>query len=252
MPTWRLGHFPQVANIEGAIVGLFVDQVVADFFATNCWIIAPAKNSECVIVDPGIAIPSLVPKIIAKLEESNLKPAAILITHGHLDHHYSLIPLQQDCGAGVLIHKLDRDLLARPERAMGPQGLALLSELSEKYGGHRFTEPESISELSDEEELAVCGMKISIERTPGHTPGSLIARFEDEYLITGDTLFKGSIGRTDLPRGSISEMERSLREKIALQPGELKVLPGHGERTTMEFELTTNPYIKAALEGRLS
>lgn len=233
-------------------MGLLVEQVIADFFATNCWILAPGRNSECVIVDPGIAVPSLVSKINAKLEESNLKPAAILITHGHLDHHFSLIPLQQDCGAGVLVHRLDRDLLAKPERAMGPQGLALVRELSDKYGSHEFVEPESVTELSDEQELVICGMKVSLNRTPGHTPGSIIAQFEDEYLITGDTLFKGSIGRTDLPRGSISEMERTLREKIAVQPGYLKVLPGHGERTTMEIELATNPYIKAAHEGRLN
>jgi hydroxyacylglutathione hydrolase len=232
-------------------LGLFVERVVADFFGTNCWIIAPNKSSECVIVDPGIAIPDLVGKINERLHSAKLKPAAILITHGHLDHHFSLLPLQRDCGAGVLVHKLDRDLLEKPERGMGTQGLALMEELVNKYGAHNFEEPENVTELNERNDLTIGGMRFEIESSPGHTPGSVIARVENEILITGDTLFKGAIGRTDLPRGSISDMERTLREKIATQPGHLEVLPGHGERTRMEFEITSNPYIKAALQGRL-
>ena len=236
---------------EGRILGVLVDRVVADFFGTNCWIVAPSKNSECVIVDPGIAIPDLVGKIKEILQSANLKPVAILITHGHLDHHFSLLPLQRDCGAGVLVHKLDRDLLEKPERGMGAQGLALMNELVGKYGAHAFEDPEDVTELTEHNSLSIAGMRFEIESSPGHTPGSIIARVEDEILITGDTLFKGAIGRTDLPRGSISDMERTLREKIAVQPGHLEVLPGHGERTRVEIELATNPYIQAALQGRL-
>lgn len=232
-------------------MGLYVDRVVAEFFATNCWIIAPSENSECIVVDPGIAVPSMVKSIKARITEANLKPVAILITHGHLDHHFSLLPLQQDCGAGVLIHKSDRDLLSKPERGLGAQGLALMKELVDRYGTRQFAEPESITELSEENNLEIAGMKMFIQSTPGHTPGSIIANVDNELLITGDTLFKGSIGRTDLPRGSISDMERTLREKIATQSGHLEVLPGHGERTRVDIELATNPYIAAALEGRL-
>jgi len=232
-------------------LGLFVERVVADYYATNCWIIAPGKNSECVVVDPGISIPNLLKGIKEILTEENLKPVAILITHGHLDHHFSLLPLQRDCGAEVLVHSLDRELLSRPEKGLGAESLALLNGLISQKTIHSFEEPERITELSERNELVIAGMNFLIERTPGHTPGSIIARVEDELLLTGDTLFKGSIGRTDLPRGSISDMERTLREKIATQPGHLEVLPGHGERTRVDIELASNPYIHAALASRL-
>ena len=95
-------------------------------------------------------------------------------------------------------------------------------------------------------------MNFEIKHTPGHTPGSIVAMINDELLISGDVLFKGSIGRTDLPRGSMSDMELSLREKIALLPEALRVLPGHGDETTIGMELKTNPYLQAAIDGRLA
>ena len=94
-------------------------------------------------------------------------------------------------------------------------------------------------------------MNVQVIHTPGHTPGSLVFQVDDELLISGDTLFAGSIGRTDLPRGSISDMERSLREKIAPLPGHLRVLPGHGNETRMERELKENPYLRQAITGTL-
>ena len=231
---------------------MIVERVVAKFFGTNCWIIAPSKDSECLIVDPGIGVPNLVPEIKAKLDEYNVKPVAIFITHGHLDHFFSLLPLQDDCGINeVLLHKRDRDLLAKPERGMGPQGLALMEDLAQQFGSPKFNDPEGVREIDDGDSFDVAGMKLIFNSTPGHTPGSMIASVNGEYLVTGDTLFAGAIGRTDLPRGSISDMEVSLREKIFPLPGGLEVLPGHGERTRLEVEQRTNPYLLAALEGRL-
>jgi glyoxylase-like metal-dependent hydrolase (beta-lactamase superfamily II) len=94
-------------------------------------------------------------------------------------------------------------------------------------------------------------MKATVLHAPGHTPGSIVVTLNDEIAITGDVLFKGSIGRTDLPRGSLSDMERTLREKIATLSDDLQVLPGHGERTTIGEELRTNDYLKAAMNGKL-
>lgn len=181
-----------------------------------------------------------------------LKPIAILVTHGHLDHTFSILPLQADCGIDeVIIGSEDRDLLARPERALGPQGLGLLDELKTKLGFSNFVEPNGVREVIDGDTLLIGEMRVMITLTPGHTPGSIIAQIDDELLITGDTLFAGSIGRTDLPRGSISDMEKSLREKIAPMNRELSILPGHGERSHLSIELENNPFLRAAIEGRL-
>jgi len=233
-------------------VGLLVERVVAKYFGTNCWIIASNEGAECVVVDPGIGIPNLVSDIRECMDAHNLKPAAILITHGHLDHVFSVVPLQSDCGIQeVIVHSSDLDLISRPERGLGPQGLALMKDLGTQFGLPTFEEPNGVREVGESAKFELAGMKFSIVNTPGHTPGSLIATIDNEYVITGDTLFKGAIGRTDLPRGSISDMERTLREKIATLPGHLEVLPGHGEKSRMEDEIRNNPYILAAMEGRL-
>ncbi|MEY3430290.1 MAG: hypothetical protein RJB30_222 [Actinomycetota bacterium] len=231
---------------------LLVDRVIAPYFATNCWILSSGPGSEAIVVDPGIAQPNLVSEIKSKLIEHRLKVVALFITHGHLDHIYSVVPLQEDAGISkVIIHKDDRDLLGAPERAMGEQGLALFRELSRNFGGNLNFEPSGIETVDEGADLTLAGLRFRIQNTPGHTPGSIIATVEESHLITGDTLFAGSIGRTDLPRGSISDMATSLREKIAILPEHLEVLPGHGDRTILGSELRSNPYLLAALEGRL-
>lgn len=117
--------------------------------------------------------------------------------------------------------------------------------------GMTFTEPDEVYELTDGMELQLAGLSLRFAHTPGHTPGSVIVTVADQLLISGDLLFAGSIGRTDLPRGSLSDMERSLREKILPLPDELKVLPGHGRTTTIGAERRSNPFLRAAMEGRL-
>lgn len=231
---------------------VFIDRVIAPYFATNCWLIASEAHGECVIVDPGIAEPNLVAPIKAKLAEHRLKAVAVIITHGHLDHTFSVAPLQDDVGiSSIFIHRNDRDLLANPKLAMGPQGLALFAQLSGELGGS-LREPTGVLELAESQQLQIAGITMDFMATPGHTPGSITVVMNDEVVVTGDTLFAGSIGRTDLPRGSISDMQMTLREKIATLPGHLQVLPGHGEETRMEHELSSNPYLLAALRGELA
>ncbi|MFM8843438.1 MAG: MBL fold metallo-hydrolase [Actinomycetota bacterium] len=234
-------------------MALLIDRVVAPYYQTNCWVIAPSQGSECIIVDPGIAIPSLNPAIQEVVKRHSLKIGGVVITHGHLDHTFSLISKIEDfIGVDCFVHEADRDLLSYPERAMGPQSQALVTELKDSSAiTEGFREPESTFSIHDGERIALGEMKAVFHHAPGHTPGSMLIVINDEIVVSGDVLFKGGIGRTDLPRGSLSDMERTLREKIATLSSELRVLTGHGEETEIGEELRTNRYIKAALEGRL-
>lgn len=234
-------------------MSLLVDRVIAPYYQTNCWIIAPSVGSECILVDPGIAIPSLSPAIQEVLERHSLRVGGVLITHGHLDHTFSLISKIKDyVGVDCFIHEDDRDLLTFPERAMGPQSHALVAELkTASVITEGFQEPDSTYAIKDGEKINVGEMSAVFHHAPGHTPGSVVVVINQEIVVSGDVLFKGSIGRTDLPRGSLSDMERTLREKIATLPTELRVLTGHGEETTIGEELRTNRFLKAAQEGKL-
>ena len=115
-----------------------------------------------------------------------------------------------------------------------------------------FQEPERTWSIDSDSQAKLGGMNFSFRHAPGHTPGSTLAIVEDELLVSGDVLFKDGIGRTDLPRGSMSDMEITLREKIATLPPHLRVLPGHGDESRMDAELKSNQYLKAATQGRLA
>lgn len=234
-------------------MSLLVDRVIAPYYQTNCWIIAPSAGSECILVDPGIAIPSLKPAIDDVLNRHSLRVGGVIITHGHLDHTFSLISKIDDfVGIDCYVHESDRDLLSFPERAMGPQSQTLVAELkSASLITEGFQEPDSTYAIKDGQRINLGEMTAVFHHAPGHTPGSILVTINEEILVTGDVLFKGSIGRTDLPRGSLSDMERTLREKIATQPTDLRVLTGHGDETTIGEELRSNRYLMAAQEGRL-
>jgi glyoxylase-like metal-dependent hydrolase (beta-lactamase superfamily II) len=238
---------------ENAVMALLVENVVAPYYGTNCWILAGGIGQECIVIDPGIGNYEFVNQVKEVIKEKRLKVSGILITHGHVDHFFTLIPLQSDVGISkVLIHKSDRDLLTSPQLALTSETSALLPRLNKLIPNHKFEEPEGIAEIDSDAVLQLAGMSFRITNTPGHTPGSVIAIVEDQVLVSGDTLFAGSIGRTDLPRGSISKMEESLREKIMTLPGDLQLLPGHGPTSRLEIEFRMNPYLIAAAEGRLS
>jgi glyoxylase-like metal-dependent hydrolase (beta-lactamase superfamily II) len=204
-------------------------------FATNCWIIAPGKGSECIIVDPGMTdISAEVEMIVA---EEGLKPVAVLLTHGHLDHTFSVKPLADGYGISAYIHSEDRRFIADPAGIHGPQFVDQLS-------GMHFEEPAKVENLKDGSLLDFLGMKIRAIHSPGHTRGSLMFLLNEETLISGDVLFAGSIGRTDLPTGSASDMRNTLKKKVLPLSDEIRVLPGHGDETTIKYERKTNPYLK--------
>jgi glyoxylase-like metal-dependent hydrolase (beta-lactamase superfamily II) len=220
---------------------MLVERIVAPYFATNCWILSTGAGNECAIVDPGIAVPDLAQRIIGRCDELRLKPVAILITHGHLDHTFSLLPLAREGGVSTsYVHPADRELLINPARGLGAQGLALLEQLSPTKV---WEEPDRVEEVIDEDVIEVAGMDIQVVHAPGHTKGSVMYRVNSGTLLSGDVLFKGAIGRTDLPTSSPRAMRESLTEKVLTLPDEIRVLPGHGDETTIGQERLTNPFL---------
>lgn len=214
---------------------MLVRSFVAPMFATNCWVIASAKGSECIIVDPGMT--DISKEIEMIVEEEGLKPVAALLTHGHLDHTFSVKPLADGYDIAAYIHSEDRRFIAEPAGIHGPQFV-------EQLQGMHFQEPRKVEVLKDGSELNLLGMKIRAIHAPGHTRGSLMFLINDETLLSGDVLFAGSIGRTDLPTGSASDMRNTLKKKVLTLDEGIRVLPGHGGETSIQYERKTNPYLK--------
>jgi hydroxyacylglutathione hydrolase len=214
---------------------MLVRSFPAPMFATNCWVIAPSEGSECIIVDPGM--PDISHEIEMIIEEHKLKPVAALLTHGHLDHTFSITPLADGYDIPAYIHSEDRRFIADP---VGIHGEQFISQLQ----GMNFTEPKKVQELKNGSTVQLLDMNITAIHAPGHTRGSLMFTINDEILISGDVLFAGSIGRTDLPTGSAKDMTQTLKSKVLPLSDDLRVLTGHGPETTIKFERKNNPYLK--------
>ncbi len=214
---------------------MLVRSFPAPMFATNCWVIAPSEGGECIIVDPGM--PDISRDIETIIEEHKLKPVAALLTHGHLDHTFSITPLADGYDIPAYIHSEDRRFIADPAGIHGEQFVAQLQ-------GMQFSEPKKVEELKNGSKLELLGMSLTAIHAPGHTRGSLMFTINDELLISGDVLFAGSIGRTDLPTGSAKEMIQTLKTKVLPLSDDLRVLTGHGPETTIKFERKNNPYLK--------
>jgi glyoxylase-like metal-dependent hydrolase (beta-lactamase superfamily II) len=221
---------------------VLIDRVIAPYFETNCWILALGTGQECIIVDPGMAKPNLVKDIEEKISDLNLKPVAVLITHGHLDHTFSVLPLTKQVPMRTFITGADRVLLTDPMGALDRGGVS--EQFLKAFGMEKFKEPDEVVELEDFLTFEVAGMQITSIFAPGHTKGSVIFTVDDQQLISGDVLFAGSIGRTDLPTGSANEMRKTLRDRILTLPDGLNVLPGHGGQTTIGTERVRNPYLQ--------
>jgi len=221
---------------------VLIDRVIAPYFETNCWILALGTGQECIIVDPGMAKPNLVNEIEQKVSELKLKPVAVFITHGHLDHTFSVLPLTKQVPMRTFVTGADRFLLTDPMGALDRGGVS--EQFLRAFGVEKFKEPDEIIELEDFSTFEIAGMQITSIFAPGHTKGSVIFTVENKQLISGDVLFAGSIGRTDLPTGSASQMRKTLRDRILTLPDGLNVLPGHGGQTTIGTERVRNPYLQ--------
>jgi len=215
----------------------------AEVFGTNCYVLATAPGEQCVIVDPGIGV---VDRLESVLAEHRLQPAAVVLTHGHLDHTFSVAPVCGARGITAYVHPADREMLADP-------GKALSMDPAELFGGRMtYSEPEDVAELTDGATIALAGLELTVDHAPGHTGGSVLFRLPagaargweaEEVCLSGDVLFAGSIGRTDLPGGSMPAMLASLRDKVLPLADDTLVLPGHGPATTVGRERATNPYL---------
>ena len=173
----------------------------------------------------------------------------MLVTHGHVDHMWCVAPVSGTYDATAYIHPNDRHLLTDPMAGMSPESTSMM--LGGKY---TFAEPDRVEELSDRQRLELAGLEFVVDHTPGHTEGSVIFRspYEQqdvaEIMFSGDLLFQGSIGRTDLPGGDHAKMLLSLREKVLTLPDNIVVLPGHGEQTDIGRERATNPFLQDLLD----
>jgi hydroxyacylglutathione hydrolase len=207
-------------------------------FQANCFVLAAGAGEACVIVDPGQDAEDPLEQLLL---EYQLTPVAVLLTHGHFDHVFAVTPVCDGNDIPAWIHPDDREMLSDPLKGISPQGGAF-------FGGKlEMREPREVRPLTDGTVLDLAGLLITVDHTPGHTRGSVTFRTELEeggrVLFAGDTLFAGSIGRTDLPGGDLPTMLRTLRTKLLTLDDETVVLPGHGPSTTIGRERVSNPFL---------
>ncbi|MBE5896623.1 MAG: MBL fold metallo-hydrolase [Lachnospiraceae bacterium] len=196
--------------------------------STNCYIVYNRQTLEAFVVDPGANASGLV----AKLQEKNLKPVAILLTHGHFDHAGAAEELADKYDIPIYAHEAEAETLNNP---------------SINLSGNMMGQParyEVDNFLRDEETIKLAGFDIRVLFTPGHTPGGCCYYLPyEDLLFSGDTLFCGSVGRTDFPGGSMSQLVGAVRDKLMVLPDNTVVLTGHDSDTTIERERLYNPYL---------
>ncbi len=223
---------------------MFIAGFPAGPWGTNCYVVATAPGQECVVIDPGKDAADGVAEVV---REHNLKPVSVLVTHGHVDHMWCVAPVAGSYDATAFIHPEDRHLLSDPMAGMSRESAGMLLG-----GSYEFAEPDDVAELGDGQTLELAGLELVVDHTPGHTRGSVTFRSSydadtgqdiAEVLFSGDLLFAGSIGRTDLPGGDHATMLRTLASKVLPLPDNIVVLPGHGEQTSIGRERATNPYL---------
>ncbi|GAA4472561.1 MBL fold metallo-hydrolase [Rhodococcus olei] len=219
----------------------------AGAFQTNCYILAQDGASECLVVDPG---QNAAEPLFEFLGKQSLTPAAVLLTHGHLDHTWSVEPVCEKFGVPAYIHPDDRYMLSDPLRGTG-------SALSAMIGDAEFREPSEVIELADGGVLDLAGITVTVDHTPGHTQGSVVLRTTADtdqgpvqIALTGDTLFAGSIGRSDLPGGNHEQLLASIAAKLLVLDDGTAVLPGHGGATSIGQERASNPFLVGLSDER--
>ena len=212
----------------------------AGMFQTNCYIVSD-DSGDCVIVDPGQDAEAQVRR---QVSEAGLRPRAVLLTHGHLDHIWNAQQVADHYGVPAYIHSDDRDMLADPAKAISMDISAMLK-------GTTFTEPAEVIEVFDGDTLTFGSMVFDVDHVPGHSLGSVSFRITVEteqgprmVVIGGDVLFQDGVGRTDLPGGDTEVLLQSISKKFLVLDDDAVVLPGHGPSTTIGRERRSNPFLR--------
>ncbi len=204
-------------------------QIPLGIMQTNCYIIEK-EDGSCLLFDPG----SDGEKLIQWLEQKKLQPRAIVLTHAHFDHIGAVDDVRKHFTIPVYVHEKEKNWLSDP--MLNGSKVFRLQKAITAMAANRF--------FSKEETIKIEGFEFDLFETPGHSPGSVSCFFEKEgFVISGDALFKGSIGRTDLPEGNHSQLLTSIHNKLLTLPEETIVMPGHGQVTTIGDEMDSNPFL---------
>ena len=236
---------PRAASARGVRDGKLGTVLITGFPAgvlqCNCYVLAERPGTDAVIVDPGQRVMGPLRRI---LDENRLTPAAVLLTHGHIDHMWSAQKVSDTYGCPTYIHPEDRFMLKDPIYGMGPR-------LAQLTAGALFREPKQVVELDrDGDKIDLGSVTVNVDHTPGHTRGSVVFRVaqatkaDDDLVFTGDTLFERSVGRTDLFGGSGRDLLTSILGKLLVLDDDTVVLPGHGNATTIGAERRDNPFLE--------
>ena len=203
--------------------------IVVGVFAENCWVVGNRRTGEAICIDPG----DQPDEVLALAKDMGVTIKAIANSHAHVDHILGVRGVQAATGATFLLHEADLDLLQN-----GWRGAAAQFGIDEGQGP-----PDPSGFVTADDDVEVEGLKLRTITTPGHTPGS-VSYYAEGMLFSGDTLFRGSIGRTDLPGGDFDQELRSITGQLLTLPEDTMVLPGHMEQTTVAFEREHNPFVQ--------
>lgn len=220
---------------------MFIASFPAGAWQANCYVVAAREGGPCVIIDPGMGAAGTVARLV---DEHHLEPRAVLATHGHIDHVADAAAVADRYEVAVHIHADDEILLTDPAAGVGADMMAAVRGIVPE----RLTRPQRVEHLVDGQRLDAADLTFSVRHAPGHRPGCVLLGTPHpevgEVVFSGDVIFAGSIGRTDLPGGSMPVMIRTLREVVLGLDDGVALLPGHGPQTTMRTERAHNPYLR--------
>ncbi len=211
------------------MVSMNLAMMVTGPFQTNCYVISDGERAT--VIDPGLGAAAA---ITQHLRQNNLTLEQVLLTHGHIDHTRDAAALANEQGCTVFIHPQDAGMLK--------DGSGVSEQAQQLFDAASMPFPDTLDYLDDGAEVHICKERFTVRHAPGHSPGSVLF-VGRQVCFSGDVLFAGSIGRTDLPGSDPAAMKRSLADVVSQLPPELHVLPGHGPETTMATELKSNPFL---------